>query len=76
MKKLPSRSVQSGAPKSEEDTIDALETIQSFLSGQRLISQEEWALSLVKSKGKQHAFLVTEGRVQNKFIILRTDLFL
>jgi hypothetical protein len=58
---------------SKEETLGA---INSLLDEKRLVDSGQWALSLVKSKSKEHAFLLLEGKIKNEFIIFRTDLFL
>jgi hypothetical protein len=57
-------------------SIEAIGAINSLLDEKRLVDAYQWALSLVKSTSKEHAFLLLEGKVKNEFTIFRTDLFL
>ena len=53
----------------------AKEVIRSLLDG-RMLDGDTWTVSLVRRIGTEHAFLVIEGVLQDKKIMLRSDLFL
>jgi hypothetical protein len=54
----------------------SLSAIQSLIDDKRFVTADQWTLSLVKSKKKEHAFLLLEGKLKDEFVIFRTDLFL
>ncbi len=53
-----------------------LQVIYSLIDDHRKIAAGHWALSLVKSKDKEHAFILLEGKINDEFVIFKTDLFL
>lgn len=60
-------------PKAKTEAAKAV--IRSLLDG-RMLDSDTWTVSLVRRIGTEHAFLVIEGVLQDKKIMLRSDLFL
>jgi hypothetical protein len=78
---FPRRKIQSASDSKEDKTVSTLKHIRCLVDERRIINQYKWAVHLVKSKGKEHVFLIIEGKVkgqdgQDAFVLFRTDYLL
>lgn len=64
-------------PRFEPDnkTEAAKATIRSIID-QRILADNQWAVSLVRKDGTEHAFLILEGVYMTQHVAFRSDLFL
>ena len=63
--------------KQNNDTTKSTETVmKSIISDHHMLSNTSWAVSLVRKRGTEHAYLIIEGKRSNDYIAFRTDLFL
>ncbi len=61
--------------KSDEDNSKKL-TVYSLINSAHIIAESTWAVSLVRKRGTEHAFLIVEGKKDDEYTIIRSDMFL
>lgn len=62
--------------RTDPETEIAQHAVRGLINDAHLISEHDWAVSIVRRKGTQHAFLVIEGKKDNQYCIFRSDFFL
>lgn len=61
-------------PDAETDGVK--DKVRSLINDAHLLSEQDWAVSLVWKRKTEHAFLIIEGKKDNEYTIFRSDMFL